>query len=167
MVLPLAAAFKLQAGASIVSGLFGRSAAKKKAKAARAMAQYNANVIRQNAKAEADAIESNLGNLIKDQREIQALQRMSVASRGGTLEGTDLLTLINQRKEMQLDNLELLRQRDIATITGEQKAQGAIYQGQQQAAIARAEGRAALAKGVLGAASVGVNYKIAEAQNLL
>lgn len=167
MVLPLATAFKLQAGASLVSGLFGRSAAKKQERTARAMARYNANVIRQNAKAEADAIESNLGNLIKGQREIQALQRMSVASRGGTLEGTDLLTLINQRKEMQLDNLELLRQRDLALITGEQKAQSAIFQGQQQAAIARAQGQAALAKGVLGAASVGVNYKIAEIQGLV
>ena len=46
---PLALAFGLQAGASIVGGLFGRSAAKKKAKAARAMAQYNANVARVNA----------------------------------------------------------------------------------------------------------------------
>jgi hypothetical protein len=83
---------------------------------------------------------------------------MSIASRGATLSGTDLSTYLNQMEEMQLDQLELQRQADIATITGEQKAQGAIYQGQQQAQIARAEGRAALAKGVLGAASAYTNY---------
>ena len=62
---------------------------------------------------------------------------------------------------MQLDQLELQRQADIAIITGEQKAQGAIYQGQQQAAIAKAEGRAALAKGLLGAASAYTGFKVA------
>ena len=155
----LALAFGLQAGASVIGGLFGRSAAKKKAKAAKAMAQYNANVIRANAEAEADAVEFSARRLAKEQREIQALSRMSIASRGATLSGTDLSTYLNQMEEMQLDQLELQRQADIATITGEQKAQGAIYQGQQQAQIARAEGRAALAKGVLGAASAYAGFK--------
>jgi hypothetical protein len=155
----LAMAYGIQAGASIVGGLFGRSAAKKKAKAAKAMAQYNANVIRANAKSEADAVEFSARRLAKEQREIQALSRMSIASRGATLSGTDLSTYLNQMEEMQLDQLELQRQADIATITGEQKAQGAIYQGQQQASIARAEGRAALAKGVLGAASAYAGFK--------
>mgnify|MGYP003124735418 FL=1 len=154
----LALAFKAQGVASVIGGLFGKSAAKKKAKAARAIAQYNANVFRANAEAESDAIEFSAIRLAKEQRELQAMSRMSVASRGGTLEGTDLLSYLNQVEEMQLDQLELQRQADIATITGEQKAQGAIYQGQQQAAIAKAEGRAALAKGVLGAASAYANY---------
>lgn len=154
-------AFKLQGAASVIGGLFGKSAAKKKAKAAKAMAQYNANVIRANAEAESDAIEFSARRLAKEQRELQAMSRMSVASRGGTLGGTDLLSYLNQVEEMQLDQLELQRQADIATITGEQKAQSAIYQGQQQAAVAKAEGRAALAKGVLGAASAYAGFKVA------
>ena len=158
----LGLAFGIQGAASVIGGLFGRSAAKKQAKAARAMAQYNANVIRANAKSEADAIEFSARRLAKEQRELQAMSRMSVASRGGTLEGTDLLSYLNQVEEMQLDQLELQRQADIATIIGEQKAQGAIYQGQQQAAIAKAEGRAALAKGLLGAASAYTGFKVAK-----
>ena len=154
----LAMAFTAQGIGSVVGGLFAKSAAKAKKRAAKAMAQYNANVIRANAEAESDAIEFSAIRLAKEQREIQALSRMSIASRGGTLSGTDLSTYLNQMEEMQLDQLELQRQSDIATITGEQKAQGAIYQGQQQAEIARAEGRAALAKGVLGAASAYANY---------
>ena len=154
----LGLAFGIQGAASVIGGLFGRSAAKKQAKAAKAMAQYNANVARVNARSEADAIEFSARRLAKQQRELQAQQRMSVASRGGTLGGTDLLTLLDQAEQMQLDQLELQRQADIATITGEQKARSTIYQGQQQAQIARAEGRAALAKGVLGAASAYANY---------
>ena len=159
MTLPLA--FGIQAGASIIGGLMGRSAAKKKAKAARAMAQYNANVARVNAEAESDAIEFSARRLAKEQRELQAMSRMSVSSRGGTLSGTDLLSYLNQVEEMQLDQLELQRQSDIATISGEQQARSTIFQGQQQAAIAKAEGRAALAKGVLGAASAYSGFKVA------
>ena len=77
---------------------------------------------------------------------------MSVASRGGTLGGTDLLTLLDQAEQMQLDQLESIRQRDIALISGEQEAQRTIYSGQLQSQVAKAQGRAAMAKGILGAA---------------
>jgi hypothetical protein len=157
----LAMAYGIQAGASIVGGLFGRSAAKKKAKAAKAMAQYNANVARVNAESESDAIEFSARRLAKQQRELQAQQRMSIASRGGTLGGTDLLMVLDQAEQMQLDQLELQRQSDIATITGEQQARSIIFQGQQQAQIAKAEGRAAMAKGLLGAASAYAGFKAA------
>ena len=155
----LALAYGIQAGASILGGLMGSSAANKQAKAARAMAQYNANVARMNAKSEADSIEFSARRLAKQQREMQAQQRMSVASRGGMIGGTDLLTLLDQAEQMQLDQLELVRQRDIATIRGDQAAQGAIYQGQQQAAVAKAQGRAAIAQGALGVATAYAGYK--------
>ena len=151
MALP-AVAVGIQAGASILGGIFGRRSAKKKARAARAMAQYNASVARMNAESEAQAIESQERRLTKQQRELQAQQEMSVAGRGGVLAGGDLLSFLDQAQEMQLDKLELIRQRDLATISGENRARGIIYQGQQQAAAARAEGRAAMAQGILGAA---------------
>ena len=53
---------------------------------------------------------------------------------------------------MQLDQLESIRQRDIALISGEQEAQRTIYSGQLQSQVAKAQGRAAMAKGILGAA---------------
>mgnify|MGYP003123746585 FL=1 len=157
----LAMAYGIQGAASVIGGLFGRSAAKKQAKAARAMATYNANVARVNARSEADAIEFSARRLAKQQRELQAQQRMSIASRGGTLGGTDLLMVLDQAEQMQLDQLELQRQSDIATITGEQQARSIIFQGQQQAQIAKAEGRAAMAKGLLGAASAYSEFKTA------
>jgi hypothetical protein len=152
MALPAAAAVGIQAGASILGGIFGRKSAKKKARAARAMAQYNASVARMNAESEAQAIESQERRLTKQQRELQAQQEMSVAGRGGVLAGGDLLSFLDQAQEMQLDKLELIRQRDLATISGENRARGIIYQGQQQAAAAKAEGRAAMTQGILGAA---------------
>ena len=151
MALP-AVAVGIQAGASILGGIFGRRAAKKKARAAKAMAQYNASVARMNAESEAQAIESQERRLTKQQRELQAQQEMSVAGRGGVLAGGDLLSFLDQAQEMQLDKLELIRQRDLATISGENRARGIIYKGEQQAAAARAEGQAAMAKGILGAA---------------
>ena len=148
----VAAAYAIQAGASILGGLFGRRSAKKQAKAARQMADYNAKIIRANAQAEADALEFTTRRLAKQQRELQAQQRMSVASRGGTLGGTDLLSILDQAQEMQLDLLELTRQRDLATIAGENAARQTIYSGQVQSYNLRQQGNAAFAKGILGAA---------------
>ena len=70
----LAVAYGIQAGASILGGLFGKRAASKQARAARAMAQYNANVARMNAQSEAAAIEQQTKKLGKQQRELKAQQ---------------------------------------------------------------------------------------------
>ncbi len=148
----MSAAIAIQAGASILGGIFGSKAASKQARAARAMARYNASVIRMNAQAEADAIEAQSKRLTKQQREVFAQQRMSVASRGGLETGGDLLSLIESAKNMQLDLLEVQRQRDIARISGENQANKAIYEGQVSANIARSQGRAAMMQGILGAA---------------
>lgn len=152
MALPVAAAYGISAGASILGGIFGRRSARKQAKAARQMAAYNAKIIRANAQAEADAIEFATRRLGKQQRELKAQQRMSVASRGGTLGGTDLLSILDQAQEMQLDLLELTRQRDLATIAGENAARQTVYSGQVQSYNLRQQGEAAFAKGILGAA---------------
>lgn len=145
--------YGIQAGASILGGIFGSKAAKEKARAAKAMAKYNASIIRMNAKAEAGAIEAASKRLTKQQRELMGQQRMSVYSRGGRMAGGDLLSLLNEAKEMQLETLELQRQRDIALISGENAANQAIYSGQMQARMARAEGQGAMLGGIIGAAS--------------
>jgi hypothetical protein len=123
----------IKIGTSLLGGIMGNRAAKKKAKAARAMARYNAAVTRANAKAQSDAIKSSSKRLVKQQREAKAQQRISIASRGGLETGTDLLSMIESAKNMQLDLLELERQQDIARISGENQALGQIYAGDMQA----------------------------------
>ena len=148
-----AVAYGISAGASVLGGIFGSQSARKQAKAARAMAQYNASIIRANAKAEASSIEATSKKLTKQQRELLSQQRMSIYSRGGRMSGGDLLSVLNEAKEMQLDTLELQRQRDIALISGENAANQAIYSGEIQSQMAKAEGKAALISGAIGAAS--------------
>lgn len=82
----------------------------------------NAEIAKQRAAAQGSAIDAERENLQRDQRKIKSTQRMSVASRGGLMGGTDLLTLADQARDMQLDNLELVRQRDTALIEGENVA---------------------------------------------
>jgi hypothetical protein len=150
----------VMAATSLIGGLLGSSAARKKAKAAKAMAQYNAAVTRANAKAQSDALKFKGKRLAKQQREIKAQQRMSVAGRGGLETGTDLLSLIESAKNMQLDLLEIQRQSDIARISGENQALGQIYSGNMQAEQYKSQGRQALISGVIGAAGAYAQGKL-------
>lgn len=95
----------------------------KAGRARESMARYNANIIEQDAEAVAASYDASGRRLAKDQRGLKAKQRMSVASRGGLMGGTDLLTLADEAEKMQLDQLELVRQRDI----GVAKAKHAAY----------------------------------------
>ena len=93
------------------------------------MAEYNAKVAENEALATQQAIEAERGRLTKAQRELKAKQRMSIAGRGGLQAGTDLLSLAEQAKEMQLDQLELSRQKDIAGARGASQAAMQRYRG--------------------------------------
>lgn len=101
------------------------------AQAQEAMADYNAKIAEQEAVARQQAIEVEARQLTKAQREMKARQRMSVAARGGLAEGTDLLSLAEQAREMQMDQLELRRQQDIAGIRGASEAAMQRYKGKQ------------------------------------
>ena len=161
MPLPLAAiGIGMSAGSSLLGGIFGKRAAKKQAAQARAMAKYNASIIKQNAQNEMANIEAQGRRLTKSQREMKAQQAMSVASRGGDVAGgTDLLTLLEQAKTMQLDALELQRASDIAMISGDNRAAQTIYQGEVQAQQALAKGDQAMTNGILGAVgSIGMGF---------
>lgn len=143
-------------GGKIVGGLFGLKAASQEAKARKAMAKYNASVIRMNAKAEADAIESQSKRLVKQQREFAAQQRMSISQRGGLVAGTDLQSLIDSAITMQLDLLEVQRQRDIALLAGESKAERTIYEGELGAQVAKAQGQQQFISSLTQAATLGI-----------
>ena len=139
--------------ASLAGGIMGASSARKQAKRARQIGEYNAKVAMIQAEAEQASINFQSRRLVKQQREFQAQQRMSIAGRGGLEAGTDLLSLIESAKEMQLDLLELERQQDIARISGETQAQQARMGAEAQAQAYKAQGRQAMIGGVLGAAS--------------
>ena len=143
-------------GGKILGGLFGIKAASQEAKARKAMAQYNARVARINAKAQADAVEAQSKRLVKQQREFAAQQRMSVFQRGGLVAGTDLQSLIDSAITMQMDLLEVQRQRDVAKLRGESVAQKTIYEGQLGANIARARGQQEFIGSVTEAAILGI-----------
>lgn len=96
------------------------------------VAQANARIIQQQAEQEAQSTDASRERLADQQRGMKATQRMSVASRGGMMGGTDLLTLAEQAKEMQMDQLEMVRQRDIALIDGQNRANMAKWTAKQQ-----------------------------------
>jgi hypothetical protein len=150
----------IKIGTSLLGGIFGGSAAKKQAKRARQIGEYNAKVAMIQAEAEQASIDFQSRQLVKQQREIKAQQRMSIAGRGGLEAGTDLLSLIESAKNMQLDLLELERQQDIAKISGETQAQQARMGAAAQASAYKAQGRQAMIGGVLGAASAYADSKL-------
>ncbi len=92
------------------------------------VADANARIAMQQAEAQAASLESERGRLTDQQRKVKAKQRMSVASRGGMMGGTDLMTLANEAKEMQMDQLEMVRQRDIAMTEGYNRAEMMKYE---------------------------------------
>lgn len=143
----------IAAGASLLGGASAKRASKAQAKQAKAIGEYNAKVALIQAKAEADAIDVQSRRLVKQQREFAAQQRMGIAGRGGLERGTDLLSLINSAKTMQLDLIELERQQDIAKISGETQAQQIRMGAEAQAQQLKAQGDQALLSGIGKAAS--------------
>jgi len=98
-------------------------------KSQEAMADYNAKIAENEAIARQQAVEAESRQLAKKQRAMKAQQRVSVGMRGGLQEGTDLLALAEQSEQMQLDQLELQRQQDIAGIRGASEAAMSRYKG--------------------------------------
>jgi ketosteroid isomerase-like protein len=124
-------------------------------KGQKAMADYNAKVAENEAIALEQATKANLATMFMDQRMTKAAQRMSVSGRGGTSSGTDLMSLAYEAQKMQLDNLEVLRQRDVGIMTAKSNAAMSKYQGKQAKVKGRWTVGTALMKGVGTAASLG------------
>lgn len=150
----------LSAGASLLGGILGRNSAKKQATAARQMANYNAKIVEMNAKADAQAIATQRKRFTKTQREGFAQARMSVASRGGRIEGTSLDALTEYAKEIQLDQMELKRQEELTRIRGENTARQVRYQGEVEAYNYRQAGQQAMMQGIIGAATTIADYQM-------
>jgi hypothetical protein len=123
-----------------------------------AMSEYNAKVAENEALAAQQAIRAEQAKMTRGQRSLKATQRMSVASRGGTMAGTDMMTLAEEAKMMQLDQLELQRQQDLAGIRGASEAAMSRYQGAQAKMKGRWTVGTALMQGVGTYASLGGKF---------
>lgn len=157
--MPIPLAVGISAGASLLGGVLGRNSARKQATAARQMANYNAKIVEMNAKADAQTIETSRKRFTKTQREGFAQARMSVASRGGRIEGTSLDALTEYAKEIQLDQMELKRQEELTRIRGENTARQVRYQGEVEAYNYRQAGQQAMMEGIIGAVGTIADYQ--------
>jgi membrane-bound lytic murein transglycosylase B len=113
-------------------GAFKAFATYRAGQARNMMAKYNAKIIEQEGRARDLAMKEQGRRLAQDQRGLKATQRMSVAGRGGLESGTDLLTLADEAEKMQLDQLELMRQREINTRKTRHEAYMTKWQGKQR-----------------------------------
>jgi len=116
-----------------VVGGFQAYTAYQSGKSQQAMAEYNADIAQNETIAETQRLEAEARQLTKDQRGVKARQRVSVAGRGGLAEGTDLLSMAESARDMQLDQLELLRQQDITKAHGASQVAMYKHQGKQAA----------------------------------
>ena len=102
--------------ASAVMLAVSAAAAVAQGQAAKKEAEYQAKVAQARGKAEELAIGAEAERLADEQREIKGQQRVTAAQAGGGLSsGQNILLLAEQAQKMQMDQLELQRQQDLAT----------------------------------------------------
>ena len=100
---------------SAISLVVAAGSAVMQGQAAKNEADYAAQVAREKGKAESLAIGAEAERLSDEQREVKGQQRVSAAQSGGGLSsGQNILILAQQAQKMQMDQLELQRQQDIA-----------------------------------------------------
>ena len=137
----------ISALSSVLGGRSQRRAAKKAAQQRMVMGRYNAAVARRNAQASAETLEQQAELMTLNRRELQAQQRMNIASRGGVAAGTDASSLLQQRTLMQIDAIEMARRSQLALIAGEEEAEQIMMEAKTGAQITRAKGKAAQVQG--------------------
>ena len=140
-------------------GAFKAYATYRAGKARNMMAKYNARIIEEEGRARDLAMKEQGRRLAEDQRGLKAKQRMSVSGRGGMNAGTDLLTLADEAEKMQLDQLELMRQRDINTKKTRHEAYMTRWQGKQEAKASRWTAALGLTADLASAATMGMGGK--------
>jgi hypothetical protein len=115
-------------------------------RAREAQAKYNAKMVLEEARVADLAMKEQGRQLAESQRDLKAKQRMSVSGRGGLMGGTDLMTIADQAEKMQLDQLEIVRQRDIMKTKAYHQAQELKRQGKE----AKRQSRWTAATGIIG-----------------
>ena len=113
-----------------------------------------------NTKNQIDDIKYAAKKLEPKQRDAYANARMSVASRGGMMGGSDLTSLLDFAKDIQTERLELERAQDVALTQGMNQAQMIRFGGQVAAENTRAQGRLAMINSIVSAGSTYLDYKM-------
>ena len=143
-------------GMSYKSGKQARRARRREAAARMAMARYNAQISRENAKAAAELIEYETEQRTMTQRDAQIEQQANVAARGFRIGGSDQTSLLEQAAAMQLDQINAMRNRDLTLLAGEKDAERIIKEGELGAEISKAKGKAEYRQGIGQALQTGV-----------
>jgi hypothetical protein len=127
----------------------------KAGKEVKAMTEYNAKVAKLQGEAEYAAGVANLEQNIQDSRAMAAMERVAGASRGIDVEsGSPLLLAAERAKYRELDQLELLRQANIAKIGAYNQASLLTTQGKNAMSGAWLGMAGTLASGIGTAAAV-------------
>ncbi len=141
-------------GLNMLSGFSAKKAAKKRARAIMRAAKANVEIVRQNAEEQANAIGLQTEQLMREQRQLKAGQRLSVVGRGGALMGgSDLVAITNSAQKMQYDVLELGRQKSLARVYGENQAAKIMIEAESAAYGAKIEGQSAMLNSLIKSAS--------------
>lgn len=144
-------------GMKLAQGIMGSNSAKKeakrKARAIRQMADYNARVKEMEARSVRETMGAETTRAYKGKRRQMASQRAAYAKTGAVSSGTPLAVMIEQATEMEMDIQSQRRNRLLQEQTLQQEAKTGRYQGEVQAQNAIAEGKAASRASLLGGIS--------------
>jgi len=141
-------------GMSLAAGIMGRRSAKKearrKARALRAMAQYNAKVKEMEARSVRETMGAETTRAYKSKRRQMATQRAAFSKTGAVSSGTPMAVMLEQATEMEMDIQNQRRNRMLQEQNLRQQAKTTRYEGEMGAKAAIAEGRAAARSSLLG-----------------
>ena len=146
-------------GLKLAQGIMGSSSAKKeakrKARAIRQMADYNAKVKEMEARSVIKTMRSETTRAYKSKRKQMASQRAAYSKTGAVSSGTPMAVMLEQATEMEMDIQNQRRNRLLQEQNLNQQAKTGRYEGEMQAQTAIAEGqaqaRASLLGGIAGA----------------
>lgn len=139
---------------SLASGIMGSSSAKKeakrKARAIRQMADYNAKVKEMEARSVRKTMGAETTRAYKSKRRQMASQRAAYSKTGAVSSGTPMAVMLEQATEMEIDIQNQRRNRLLQEQNLKQQAKTGRYVGEMQAQTAIAEGKAAARASLLG-----------------
>jgi len=128
------------------------------AKAQEAMQKYNADVARQQGKAEEQAALAKARRLKEATKAQAARQRAMMGKAGVTAEGTPLLVAIENAERSTLDQLTMMREGAVARGAAEQRAGMNLLQARQTKRAGKTAGYGTILSGVTGLAQMGLEY---------
>lgn len=141
-------------GMKLAQGIMGSRSAKKgakrKARAIRQMADYNAKVKEMEARSVRAAMGAETTRAYKSKRRQMAAQRAAFSKTGAVSSGTPMAVMLEQASEMEMDIQNQRRNRLLQEQNLKQQAKTGRYEGEMQAQTAIAQGKATARASLLG-----------------